>query len=70
MTDRINALTVVLAEDIREDDAEGLINAMLQMRHVLSVKPNVSDPLAVHVAEQRVTHDLMKRMLAILGVTL
>lgn len=42
MTDRYNALTVVLEQDIRDDDAEPLIEAIKMLRGVLDVQGNVS----------------------------
>lgn len=41
MTDRVHALTVVLDRDIREDDVEPLMEAILMLRHVYRVKPRV-----------------------------
>ncbi len=61
MTDRYNALTVVLDRDIREDDAEHLINAIRMLRGVLSVNPNVSD-LQDHVAIMRVKRELTQKL--------
>lgn len=58
MTDRYYALTVVLEEALREDDAENLITAIKQLRHVRSVSPIVADlstglrNAAVSLAEQ------------------
>ena len=43
MTDRYNALTVVMEKDMRDDDAEALIAAIRQLRGVLSVSGNVAD---------------------------
>lgn len=43
MTDRLNALTVVLEQDLRTDDAEALIQAIHQLRGVLSVEGHVAD---------------------------
>lgn len=43
MTDRINALTVVLINDIREDDAKHIVDAILMIKGVLSVTANVAD---------------------------
>lgn len=43
MTDRISAFVVTLDEDIREDDVAPILNAILQLRHVISVDPVVSD---------------------------
>lgn len=61
MTDRYNALTVVLDRDIREDDSELLINAIRMLRGVLSVNPNVSD-LQDHVAIMRVKQELTQKL--------
>ncbi len=62
MTDRINALTVVLAEDMRDDDCEYVINAIRMIRHVLAVEPHVTDHNS-YVAEMRVRAEWRKRML-------
>lgn len=39
MTDRIASLTVIFENDIREDDAQPIIDAISQLRGVLEVKP-------------------------------
>ena len=44
MTDRYNCLTVTLVNDMREDDADALINAICTMKGVLSVHGNVTNP--------------------------
>lgn len=41
MTDRINGFTVVLSKDIREDDFEAIKNAVLMIKGVLSIEPNI-----------------------------
>ena len=43
MTDRINGFTVVLSKDIREDDFEALKNAVLMLKGVISIEPNIVD---------------------------
>lgn len=43
MTDRFNALTVILDGDTRDDDAQDLINAIRQLRGVRHVEPHVRD---------------------------
>lgn len=43
MTDRFKGLVVTFDRDIREDDAEGIINAIKHIRGVISVEPSVSD---------------------------
>jgi hypothetical protein len=37
MTDRVNTLTVVLERPIRTDDVQSIVDAILQIRGVLSV---------------------------------
>ena len=64
MTDRYHALTVVLAKDTRDDDAQALIEAIKQFRGVASVEPHVSDP-ALHTAEVRVRNDYHRRLLRV-----
>lgn len=41
MTDRIKGVHVVFEKDIREDDAESIINAIRMVKGVSSVKGNV-----------------------------
>ncbi len=62
MTDRINALCVVLAHDIRTDDVEPLVQAIGHLRGVLSVTPNVSD-YAAHVGEERARQEIRQKIL-------
>ena len=59
MTDRINALTVVLDTDVRDDDAESLCEAIMHFRHVIKVEKNVSD-IEATVAQTRVRRELVK----------
>jgi hypothetical protein len=66
MTDRINALTVVLEQDYREDDAESLISAIKLLRGVISVEKNVTD-LSDHVAEQRAQHELRAKLIKLIS---
>ena len=65
MTDRFNALTVVLENDIRSDDAEVLLSAIRQLRGVLSVSGNVTS-IDVHIAQERAKHDLGRRLLEVI----
>jgi len=57
MTDRYNTITVVLEADMRDDDAEGLLEAIRRMRGVLTVKGDVADPTAF-MAEERARREL------------
>lgn len=65
MTDRLNALTVVLDKDIRVDDAEALISAIRQLRGVASVTGNVSD-INTHIAQERARIDLGSKLWEVL----
>lgn len=65
MTDRYNALTIVLEKDIRDDDAEALLSAIRQLRGVLSVSGNVAD-LGSHLAQERARRDLGEKLWRVL----
>jgi hypothetical protein len=64
MTDRYNALTVVLEENIREDDAEALIGAIRQLKGVQDVVPNVADINSV-VADSRARLELLDALICL-----
>ena len=57
MTDRYSSLTVVLERDIREDDAESLINAIRHIKGVIRVEGNVSD-ISELVARSRIRSEV------------
>ena len=61
MTDRINALTVVLEQDIRDDDVQGLVDAIGWLRGVLRVDLHVAST-ADHVAKSRARADIRDRL--------
>lgn len=65
MTDRINALTVVLDRDIREDDVEWIVNAIRMVKGVLSVEPRVAN-MTDHIAKVRAEQEMKTRILAAL----
>ena len=65
MTDRMNALTVVLSTDMREEQVVGLADAIRMMRGVLSVTSNVTD-LHFHIAEQRAIRELGDKLWQVL----
>jgi len=52
MTDRYAGLVVTLERDIREDDAEPILDAIRLIRGVASVEPVIGD-YRTHMAEQR-----------------
>jgi len=65
MSDRINAITVTLAKDIREDDAEPLLNAIRMLKGVMTVTPHVADHAAM-MAEERARRELGDKILAVI----
>ena len=65
MTDRYNAVIVVLDKDIRDDDARPLLSAIQQLKGVISVEGNVASP-ADHIAQERAQYELKKKMWATL----
>jgi hypothetical protein len=65
MTDRYNAVVVALDRDIREDDAEAIINAIRMLKGVLTVTLNVTH-IDTHVAEARVKRELMEKLYDVL----
>ena len=68
MTDRYHTLTVVLDKDMRDDDAEGLIQAIGWMRGVLKCTGKVAD-LDSHMAEERARRELGQNLWEILYPT-
>lgn len=65
MTTRLKGFTVVLEEDMREDDAEPLRLAIAQMRGVLSVAP-VEKDIDDYFAMERVRRELGMKLWEIL----
>jgi hypothetical protein len=58
----VNAVIVVLKDDVHGDDAELLIAAIRQLKGVLDVKPHVTSVDSV-TAEVRVRAELVERLL-------
>lgn len=61
MTDRYNALIVVLEKNTREDDAQALITAIEQFRGVAAVTPHGADVTSV-IAEARVRMAIAQKL--------
>lgn len=61
MSDRYVALTVVLEQPRRDDDAAALIAAIQQMRGVLSVTPEVAD-VQTYAAYERARLDMREAL--------
>jgi len=66
MTDRYNALVVVLDRDIREDDAEHLINAIKMIKGVVDVTGNVSSP-GEEATAVRIKRDMVEKMYGLIA---
>lgn len=65
MTDRLNAIIVVLDRDIREDDAEPILEAIRQLRGVASVTGNVSD-FNTHIAKEIAKNEIKTQIYSLL----
>lgn len=65
MTDRLHSLTVVLDNNYRDDDAESLILAIMQLRGVCAVKGDVADSES-YMAEARAKTNLRKALFKLL----
>ncbi len=61
MTDRFHSLTVVLEENIRSDDAQELIQAIMCLRGVLEVKGNVAAS-EMMIATSRARMEMRQRL--------
>lgn len=61
MTDRIKGVSVVLEDNIREDDAQPIIDAILQIRGVISVTKHITD-FDHHTAKMQVKHEIRKKL--------
>ena len=64
MTDRYSSLTVVLEHDIREDDAESLINAILHLKGVIRVVGRVRDVDDL-IARSRVQREVAEKLTSV-----
>lgn len=65
MTERHAGYIVTLAEDIREDDAEHIVNALRMVRGVLSVEPVRAD-LNSAIADERAKAAMREKLLTLL----
>jgi len=65
MTDRYNTLTVVLENDMRDEDVEPLIAAIEQLRGVISVSGNIASP-GLYAAQERAKYELRNQIIEVL----
>ena len=65
MTDRVHSFQVILEKDLREDDAKPVLDAILQVKHVIDVIPITAD-VTTRMAEVRAQQDLCWKVLKII----
>lgn len=65
MTDRYQALTVVLEEDTRDDDALLIMNAIRMIRGVLTVTGNVVD-IDAYTARTRASNEVREKLFQVI----
>ena len=65
MTDRIQGLTVALDRDVRDDDVEAIVNAILMVKGVLHVKKSVVN-VGDYTARVRAVADIEGKLLTAL----
>lgn len=61
MTDRIKGLTVTLAENMRADDAQTIIDAIAMLRGVINVVPLIASS-EDHFARVQAKHELREQL--------
>ena len=66
MTTTLKGCAVAFAHDIREDDAEKILEAIQCLRGVLTVRPIEASPSDDWIVEERVRRDLEKKLWAVL----
>ena len=65
MTDRLKGFVVILESDLRSDDAEDTINAIKQIKGVLSVDP-IPHKIDDYLIYQRVKRELIDKLWEVL----
>ena len=65
MTDRYKGLVVTLERDVRSDDAQPIIDAIKQIRGVLSVAPSVVC-IDDHMNRARIAEDFIAKLYKVL----
>lgn len=67
MSDKVQAFTVVLAQDYSSEDAETIRNAILMIKGVAKVTPDVVDP-DTYVARNRLRIEFRETLLGLLDL--
>lgn len=68
MSDRYIALTVLLEKPIKDEDAEQLIQAIMQLRGVMDVTPVVQDVQTLWI-EQKIRNEIGEKLMKVLYPT-
>ena len=66
MTDRYSGFVVVLDRNVREDDAEQIVEAIAMVKGVIAVKPHIAE-IAEVIAQERVRQELVSRLWDVLN---
>jgi hypothetical protein len=66
MTDRLKGFVVTLEDDIREDDAQPLIEAIKHLRGVLDVESVPIRGIDDLIVERRVQHDFGQKLFKVI----
>jgi hypothetical protein len=67
MSEKINGVFVTLEHDLRDEQADYLLNAIRMIKGVIKVAPNVVDHGEAYVAEVRVRSELSSKLFAVLN---
>ena len=66
MSERLKGFVVTLDCDIREEDAETIVNAICALKHVVDVSP-VSTDIGDSIVRMRLRHELLHKVVAVIG---
>lgn len=61
MSDRHAGFVVTLDQDLKDEDAEEIANAIRCLQHVVTVRPVVSN-IEMHLCREQVRHELMQKL--------
>lgn len=67
MTDRTGSFTVILDKDMRTDDAEELVSAIMLLKNVNSVQMNIVENITQAVADSRAQSELMSALFEVVN---
>jgi len=65
MTERVKGFTVTLAENIRIDDVQPLIDAIGMLKGVINVYPVISEPSEL-ITETRLRNEIREKLLNVI----